>query len=150
MKNLLAKFLSTTAFTGLFPVAPGTVGSLVTIVVLWFLPPQSNLTLLGAALLLFVVGVWSSGVTEKAMGKEDPGSVNIDEDVGMILSLIALPKGLLWWGAAFFIFRFLDIVKPWPAKQSQDIGGGLGIMIDDVIVGVYTNILLQLVRVFVK
>ncbi len=150
MKNFLAKFLSTTAFTGLFPIAPGTVGSLVTVLILWFLPPQSTLTLIVAAAVLFIVGIWSSGVTEKAMGKEDPGSVNIDEDVGMILSLIALPKGLLWWGAAFFIFRFLDIVKPWPAKQSQDIGGGLGIMIDDVIVGVYTNILLQVVRALIR
>ena len=150
MKNFLAKFLSTTAFTGLFPIAPGTVGSVITIAILWFLPPQSTLTLLLTALVLFVVGVWSSGVTEKAMGKEDPGSVNIDEDVGMILSLIALPKDWAWWLAAFVIFRFLDITKPWPAKQSQDIGGGLGIMIDDVIVGVYTNVFLQVVRVIVR
>ncbi len=150
MKHFVAKFLSTTAFTGLFPLAPGTVGSLVTVLVLWFLPEQSTLTFVILAAVLFVVGVWSSGVTEKAMGKEDPGSVNIDEDVGMILSLLFLPKTIGWWLAAFFIFRFLDIVKPWPAKQSQDIGGGLGIMIDDVIVGVYTTLFLNVLRVVVK
>ena len=150
MKHFVAKFLSTTAFTGLFPLAPGTVGSLVTILVLWFFPEQSTLTFIILAAILFVVGVWSSGVTEKAMGKEDPGSVNIDEDVGMILSLLFLPKTIGWWLAAFFIFRFLDIVKPWPAKQSQDIGGGLGIMIDDVIVGVYTSLFLNVLRVVVK
>ncbi len=150
MKHFVAKFLSTTAFTGLFPLAPGTVGSLVTVLVLWFLPEQSTLTFVILAAVLFVVGVWSSGVTEKAMGKEDPGSVNIDEDVGMILSLLFLPKTIGWWLAAFFIFRFLDIVKPWPAKQSQDIGGGLGIMIDDVIVGVYTSLFLNVLRVVVK
>ncbi|NOY79018.1 MAG: phosphatidylglycerophosphatase A [Calditrichaeota bacterium] len=148
MKTWIAKFLSTTAFTGLFPIAPGTVGSLVTLALLWFLPPLSPSLLLSAALIVFLVGIWSSGITEKAMGKEDPGSVNIDEDLGMLISLVALPKTVLWWGAAFLIFRFLDITKPWPAKQSQALGGGLGIMIDDVIVAVYTNLLLQLVRVF--
>ncbi len=148
MKIFTAKFLSTTAFTGLFPIAPGTVGSLVTIILLWFLPPFSPSILLAASVILFLVGIWSSGITEKAMGKEDPGSVNIDEDLGMLISIIALPKTLLWWGAAFLIFRILDIIKPWPAEQSQELGGGLGIMIDDVIVAVYTNLLLHLVRVF--
>ena len=148
MKNFFAKFLSTTAFTGLFPIAPGTVGSLITIVILWFLPPFSPQILLTASVILFLVGIWSSGVTERAIGKEDPGSVNIDEDLGMVISIIMLPKTFLWWGAAFLIFRILDIIKPWPAKQSQDLGGGLGIMIDDVIVAIYTNLFLQLVRVF--
>jgi len=148
MKIFLAKFLSTTAFSGLFPIAPGTVGSLVTLVVLWVLPPASPQLMLVVSLVLFLVGIWSSGITEKAMGKEDPGSVNIDEDLGMLISIIALPKAFLWWGAAFLMFRALDITKPWPAKQSQALGGGLGIMIDDVIVAVYTNLLLQLVRVF--
>lgn len=150
MNTFIAKFLSTTAFTGLFPIAPGTVGSLITLILLWFLPPLAPSILLAAALILFLVGIWSSGITEKAMGKEDPGSVNIDEDLGMLISIIALPKTLLWWGGAFLIFRFLDITKPWPARQSQDLGGGLGIMIDDVIVAVYTIILLQLVRVFLR
>ncbi|GBD93724.1 phosphatidylglycerophosphatase A [bacterium BMS3Abin05] len=146
MKIFLARFLSTTAFTGLFPIAPGTVGSLVTIVILWFLPALSTAWLLGISVVLFFTGIWSAGVTEKAMGVEDPGSVNLDEDLGMVVSIIALPKTLIWWGVAFLIFRFLDILKPWPAKQSQAVGGGLGIMIDDVIVAIYTNLLLQAVR----
>lgn len=146
MKTFLARFLSTTAFTGLFPIAPGTVGSLVTIVILWFLPALSITWLVGISVVLFFAGIWSAGVTEKAMGVEDPGSVNLDEDLGMVISIIALPKTFIWWGVAFLIFRFLDIIKPWPAKQSQAVGGGLGIMIDDVIVAIYTNLLLQAVR----
>jgi phosphatidylglycerophosphatase A len=80
---------------------------------------------------------------EKRYG-HDPAEVTIDEVLGMWISLLLLPKKIFIVIAAFFIFRFFDIIKPFPARKFDAMHGGLGIMMDDVIAGIYANIILQI------
>ncbi|MDZ7724749.1 MAG: phosphatidylglycerophosphatase A [candidate division KSB1 bacterium] len=140
----LAKMIATTAGTGYFPIAPGTVGSAIAVVVLWFLQPVSPLILLGLFVLFYGIGVWASGETEKLYYK-DPGLVNWDEFLGQWIALFALPHILWVYVAGFFLFRLFDIWKPVPVRTAERLPGGTGIMTDDVVAGVYANLVLQLV-----
>lgn len=93
--------------------------------------------------LIVVAGAWSARLTEKALGVEDPGPVVIDEVVGMFVSLLWLPATWPVVLAAFLAFRVFDIVKPWPAGRLEHVPGGWGVMADDVMAGVYANLLVQ-------
>ncbi|MFQ5521437.1 MAG: phosphatidylglycerophosphatase A [Candidatus Methylomirabilia bacterium] len=133
----MALFIATVGGVGYVPVAPGTAGSLLALGMLWVL----SLSPLGLALLLLavvVVGGWASGRAERLIGRKDPSSVVVDEVAGMVLSVLALPRELVLFLAAFFLFRVLDILKPFPARQSQALVGGPGIMLDDLVAGAYT------------
>jgi len=134
--------VATAGGVGYSPIAPGTVGSLVALLILWALP----FSLLGLALcLLLVVGVggWAAGRAERLLGRKDPGAVVIDEIAGMFLSALALPRSLGVLLVAFLLFRLFDILKPFPIRQSQMLSRGLGIMLDDLIAGTYTLVLLR-------
>jgi len=129
---------------GYCPVAPGTAGSAVglALVAAAELMPLSRtwlrVLLTGALLSILVVGVWAAAEAERHFGRPDPRQVVIDEVAGQMLTLLAWPdsswKGLL---AGFVLFRFFDIVKPFPARRAERLGGGWGIMMDDVAAGVY-------------
>ena len=99
--------------------------------------------------IIFFIGIWASGTVEKEKGK-DPGIVVIDEFVGQWISLLFLPKTLWIFIAAFLLFRILDIIKPFPAADLEELDGGIGIMLDDVIVGIYTNMAIHLTLVFIS
>ncbi|MBN1466565.1 phosphatidylglycerophosphatase A [candidate division KSB1 bacterium] len=142
--KVLAKIIGSTLGCGYFPVAPGTVGSLVAIIALWLLPTMDLSTLLLISLIFFFVGVWAATICEREWG-HDAGRIVWDEVVGMMISIVALPKQALIYGAAFFLFRLFDIIKPFPANASQRLPKGWGVMIDDVIAALYTNIVLQIV-----
>jgi len=133
--------LATAGGVGYAPVAPGTVASLLALLILWALP-FSSLGLTFALLVVVGVGGWAAGRAERLLGSKDPGPVVIDEIAGMFLSVLALPRSLWFLLVAFLLFRFLDIVKPFPIRQSQALSGGLGVMLDDLIAGVYTLVLL--------
>ncbi len=149
MKKYTALCIATTFFSGLFPIAPGTVGAFIAVVVLWFLPPLSWLTLVIASAIFFVIGVWASDIAETEWGK-DPGKVNWDEVVGMMITVIALPaKHWIIYVAAFFAFRIFDIIKPFPVNRMEKIKGGMGIMADDVMAGIYSNLVLQIIFRFI-
>ena len=129
--------IATVGGVGWFPIAPGTAGSAVGVVIYlltrsWTAPAQVAL-LLGVTL----VGVWAAGVAESELKKEDPGPVVIDEVAGQLLTLLL--TGVGWKGAiaGFFIFRVFDIVKPFPARQLERLHGGFGIMADDLMAAVY-------------
>lgn len=127
---------------GYSPVASGTVGSLVTAVAIWLLP----LTLLRTAVALVVVtllGIWAGGRVERVLGRKDPGVIVIDEVAGMLLSVIGLPRSLPVLITAFLLFRLFDIWKPFPARESQALTGGVGVMVDDLIAGLYTLVLIM-------
>jgi phosphatidylglycerophosphatase A len=127
---------------GYSPVASGTVGSLVTAVAIWLLP----LTLLRTAVALVVVtllGIWAGGRVERVLGRKDPGVIVIDEVAGMLLSVIGLPRSLPVLITAFLLFRLFDIWKPFPARESQALTGGMGVMVDDLIAGLYTLVLIM-------
>lgn len=122
--------------------APGTVGSLVTVVVIWLLPftPLGLGYTLGA---VTVIGIWAGSRVERVLGKKDPGLIVIDEVAGMLLSVLLLPRTIPVLVTAFLLFRLLDIWKPFPARESQALTGGVGVMVDDLIAGLYTLILVM-------
>jgi phosphatidylglycerophosphatase A len=128
---------------GYVPVAPGTFGSAVGLLI-WFALPVSVLAQGAAIAAVSAIGAWSSTVAERHSGKVDPGYVVIDEVAGMLVTLFLIPVG--WAGAlgAFLLFRLFDIVKPYPANRLERLHGGLGIMADDIMAGVYANLALRL------
>jgi len=131
-------------YTGYAPAASGTLGSAIA-VAFYFIPGFESPLILGFVLLLvFGLGIKASSIMEKRYG-HDPDEVTIDEVVGMWITLFFLPKSILVVLAAFFVFRFFDIIKPFPARAFDAMHGGFGIMMDDVVSGIYANIMMQIV-----
>jgi len=124
--------------TGASPYAPGTVGTLLGIPLVYLLSPWPLWVYLVATIALTIVGVWVCDKTSKDIGVHDHGGIVIDEVAGYMVTMIAVPVNVWTLTAAFFIFRFFDIVKPWPiAWLDKKVQGGLGIMVDDLLAGVY-------------
>ena len=164
-KDYLALAIATCG-VGYLPLAPGTWGSLVGIGVyilvrgasmkaFFAAGPGKNFTLLNvyfgvivfelvAALVITLVGIWAASRTERLSGRKDPGKVVIDEVAGQFIALMPVPflVEAAWWPAilSFVLFRFFDIVKPYPARKLESLHGGLGIMADDVVAGVYAGL----------
>ncbi len=134
--------------SGLAPIAPGTFGTFTACILLalpgrvpgipaWSLP----FGLIAFAIVL-IVGVWASAKAEVIHGK-DPGIVVIDEVAGMIVTILALPNSGPALIFGFFLFRAMDILKPWPVRKLESLPRGWGVMLDDVLAGVYANVLLR-------
>jgi phosphatidylglycerophosphatase A len=147
----LARFVGTTFYSGYSTFAPGTVGSAVACLPLLVFPSFRHIDLLGVTVLIFFIGVWAATRIEIQTQKHDAGMINIDEVAGMFVSVLFLDRTghWLWIGAAFFIFRLFDIVKPWPANVSQNLPRGWGVMTDDIIAGIYANLLLRVISLFI-
>jgi phosphatidylglycerophosphatase A len=168
-KDYLALAIATCG-VGYLPLAPGTWGSLVGIGVYALVRGAAMKFFFGGGagrnfnllhvyygvvaielLALFVIslaGTWAASHTEKLSGKKDPGKVVIDEVAGQFIAFIPVPfvLGTAWWTAilAFILFRFFDIVKPYPARRLESLEAGLGIMADDIVAGVYAAIVVAL------
>ena len=133
---------------GLAPVAPGTFGSLAGIPLYLAIlhvttAPVPTLLLVGLAILL---ACWVAREAERAIGEHDSGQIVIDEIVGMLVALLWIPPTLEAVVGTFLVFRVLDILKPWPANLiDRRVPGGAGIVLDDVVSGVYANLLMRLV-----
>lgn len=142
--HLLGSFV----FTGHAPWASGTVGSAAALAVYWVLPFTDNgtLTLLVALAALFL-GLPAAASLARRYG-DDPSVVVLDEAVGMWIALAYLPKTWLFALGAFLLFRLFDIVKPQPARYFDNMRGAAGIMMDDVIAGIYANLVMQIVWLF--
>ncbi len=139
----LALALSTVFGVGYAPIAPGTFGSAAGLLI-WLLLPASPVVHAAVIVALFLAGSWSGGVAERHFGRTDPSAVVLDEVIGMLLTLFLNPVG---WGGAlagFLLFRAADIVKPFPANRAEHLPGGLGIMADDAVAGIYANLALRL------
>jgi phosphatidylglycerophosphatase A len=121
---------------------PGTIGSFLTVLVLW-LVPFTRLSLGTTLLVVIIAGVWSASRVERMLVRKDPGLIVIDEVAGMLLSVLLLPRSLPVLGTAFLLFRLFDVWKPFPANLSQTLAGGLGVMLDDLIAGLYTLVLVM-------
>ncbi len=144
MLKKLAYILGTGLGSGYLPWAPGTAGSLSALIIFYLIPLADSYWLIFTAI-LFVAGLWSSTRIERDLGVQDPPQVVIDEWVGQWLALLFLPRSGLILLLGFLIFRIMDILKPFPARNSQALKGGWGIMIDDVIAALYTNITIRLI-----
>ncbi|GAB4347270.1 MAG: phosphatidylglycerophosphatase A [Candidatus Abyssubacteria bacterium] len=131
-------------FLGYVPVASGTFGSLPAILFAWWLR-NSQAYLLASALVLFALGVAAASQVEAILGRKDPSIVTIDEFVGMLLAFFGIS---MTWGSvacAFFLYRAFDVFKPFPARQCERLHGGLGIMADDIVAGIYANLAVRLI-----
>jgi len=141
--------LATGLGTGYAPVASGTAGTLVGIPIVWVMaklfPPYA---LLIAAFILLLVGVRAARVAEEHFDKSDAGQIVIDEIVGYMIALYLVPVTFWTLAVGFFLFRFFDIVKIWPARGFDRAPGPWAVMLDDVAAGVYANVALQLLILF--
>ncbi len=143
----LVRIIATGAFTGYSPFAPGTVATLLIGVPLFVIMHRLPVSLYGViCVILFGVGCRVSGITEELSGRDDPSEVVVDEIVGYLVSTAGLAANTYTVVVSFFAFRAFDIVKPWPIGEvEKDLKGGLGIMSDDIIAGLYANILTRLI-----
>ena len=141
----LAVFIATFVYTGLFPFAPGTVGSVGGLVVYGLIvrlgagPALESVTIAT----LYGLGVWAAAVAERHFGGIDPGPVVIDEVVGMLITLFLIPVSVTGAIVGFLLFRVFDIVKPFPAGRLEHLHGGFGVMSDDAMAGIYANLVLR-------
>ncbi len=138
-------FIAQGAYAGRFPVAPGTAGTLVGVLLYLWMKGLSPGIYLVVCLFLFVLGTWVAGRAEALLGRTDHPSIVIDEIAGYMVSMYMVPPAWGFLVAGFLLFRFFDIVKPSPLKRLQEIRGGLGVMLDDIGAGIYTNLVLQVV-----
>ena len=143
-----ANFLALGGGSGLAPVAPGTFGTLVGIPAL-LLMPSSPAGYAVVLLALFAIGVWCCDACARDLGVHDHPAIVFDEVVGYLVTMAAAPRSVGFVVLGFALFRFFDIVKPWPiGPVDRRVPGGLGIMVDDVLAGVFAAIGVQLVAHF--
>jgi phosphatidylglycerophosphatase A len=148
MKNRISMFLATACFIGKIPGAPGTYAAVATTLVYFLIwrvrhqiLPELHVSAIG---LITLVGVFVSANVSRAVGKEDPNFVVIDEVAGQLLSLLFLPVTLVNIIGATLLFRVFDIWKPFPIRRLERLENGVGVMADDLLAGVYANVLLQI------
>jgi phosphatidylglycerophosphatase A len=141
----LALLIATAGGAGLFPIAPGTAGSLAGLVVFAAARATGSRAVeLMVMAVVAVLGVWAAHVAERHYGRRDPGAVVVDEVLGMLVTLALLPVG---WGGVlvgFLAFRVFDIAKPWPARALESLPGGWGVMADDAAAGLYAHLVTRL------
>ena len=141
----LAVFIATFGYVGYFPIAPGTAGSLAALllyaVVRWAGTPAVELATMVTVL---AVGIWAASGTERALDRKDPGPVVIDEVLGMLMTLAFMPLSWAGIAAGFVLFRIFDVIKPFPAGRLEHLPGGVGIMADDAMAGVYGQLVMRL------
>jgi len=139
----LARWIATVGGLGYVPFAPGTVTSLPIALAVWWLQPGDT-ALLGATAVVSVVGVWAAGREEERAGVKDPRAIVIDEVAGMLIACCGHPRTLPWVLGLFLAFRVFDVLKPFGIDRLQALPGGLGVVADDLLAGVYANLLGQL------
>lgn len=139
----LLKEIATLGFIGYLPVAPGTWGTLAGLAFVICLRLSLPLHL-SAIAFCTIAGMIASGIAEEMIGEQDSSHIIIDEFTGFLISFIALPRTPEYFIAAFLLFRFFDILKPMPIRTVERLlPGGIGIMADDIMAGVFTNLILQ-------
>jgi phosphatidylglycerophosphatase A len=144
--NQLILAIATGCYVGRLPMAPGTWGSAAAFVPWLFIRGFSLPIYLAVLAVVFIVGFFTAGSAEKIINQPDPGCIIIDEILGMLIALTLCPAHPAAWLIAFILFRIFDIFKPFPVSWfDRHIHGGIGIMMDDVVAGVYTFVCLQII-----
>lgn len=142
-------FLALGFGSGLLPFAPGTAGTVAAIPVYLLLQPLAAPYYVAIVVLLALAGIAICGQAAHHLGVHDHPGIVWDEIVGYLVTMAFAPPGWLWIGLGFVLFRLFDILKPWPIKWcDRQVEGGLGIMLDDLLAGVFSAVLLQLLAFF--
>jgi phosphatidylglycerophosphatase A len=143
--NFLVKVTSTVFFIGYLPLVPGTFGSIVGVGLFYLLKGFTQTTYFLFIFGIIFLGLITSGRMEKLLNRKDPGCIVVDEVAGMLIALSFMPYDFKIVILAFIFFRILDTLKPFPAVWLQNRHGAAGVMGDDLIAGIYTNIVLLLI-----
>jgi len=140
----IALFIAQGGFSGSMPIAPGTAGTVVGVLLYLLVKDLSSLLYSAVFVTVTLIGTWAAGAADNVLGAKDSPTIVIDEIAGYLLAMFLIP--FAWWAviAGFVLFRFFDILKPWPVNKLQDIPGGPGVMLDDIGAGIYTNVILQI------
>ncbi len=143
-----AHFIALGFGAGLSPFAPGTAGTLLAFPLWWLIGGEYEpLVLIGILRWLFAIGVWACAITGRNLGVSDHGAMCWDEIVAFLLVLALIPDDPWWQGAAFFLFRAFDVVKPPPIRQFEMRSkGGFGVMFDDILAAGYTLLVLAIAK----
>ena len=140
----IAHGLATGLGAGYGPIAPGTWGSLPGLALAWLVERRlGGWGVAGLAAIVALVGTWAADRTARRLGEDDPQRIVVDEIAGQLVTLCFLPATPQVLLTGFVLFRVLDVVKPWPASRLEDLPGGSGIMADDLMAGLYANLILQ-------
>ena len=131
--------------TGLSPVAPGTAGSLLGVALAWLTVDLGLYVQLSVAVAISLAGIWICGESARRIGVHDHGGIVWDEIAGMYVTLLVAPPTIYGYALGFVLFRLFDVVKPWPIRDlDHRLGGGLGIMLDDLAAALYALVSLAL------
>ncbi|CAB1062680.1 Phosphatidylglycerophosphatase A (EC [Olavius sp. associated proteobacterium Delta 1] len=142
-------FLATGFYIGNIPFAPGTFGTILGLPLGFVLAGLNFPLAIGCNVLFIAIAVWIANDAEKLLNKRDPGCIVIDEIAGMAVTLVGLPFNLTTALIGFIIFRILDISKPFPIRAlDKRVSGGVGIVLDDVVAGIFANLLMRLIIVY--
>lgn len=137
--------------SGLMPMMPGTWGTVVAIPIYLLMQNLSLLVYSSISLLIILFFIYCSHITAKAWGMHDHPVIVCDEIAGYLVTMIAAPPGWWWIIVGFLLFRFFDILKPWPIGWlDRHVHGGFGIVVDDLVAGVFSWIILQLIYMITK
>ena len=149
MRLKISEWIATCFKVGYLPLAPGTWGSIFAILVWWVLLKDLDLLIFGIVIILFFfIGIIVSNIIIDQNGDNDPSHIIIDELVGQWLALWMLPDGSFYIIIVFILFRFFDIIKPWPIRFIEQLPKGLGVMCDDLTAGLITLILIQIINFY--
>ncbi|MCB0746767.1 MAG: phosphatidylglycerophosphatase A [Ignavibacteriae bacterium] len=143
MISNLKKLIGSGFLSGYLPKAPGTFGSFIALLI-YFIPGFENpIIIISSILFSILIGIPLGNYFEEIYGK-DPGKFTLDEFIGTWISLLFIPKNIIIIFFSFILWRFLDIIKPFPANKAENLSGGLGIILDDVISGMYSLIIIHI------
>jgi len=134
--------------TGYSPAASGTVGSFLAMLIYWFVFPTNPAWVAVIALAVTAISVYTGGEAEKIFNSRDDSRIVIDEFAGFYVSVLFLPKTVIFTIAAFLLFRLFDVIKPFFVNNVQNWRGGWGVTFDDVFAGIFANLILQAVHYF--
>ena len=149
MRLKISEWIATCFKVGYLPLAPGTWGSIFAILVWWVLLKDLDLLIFGIVIILFFfIGIIVSNIIIDQNGDNDPSHIIIDELVGQWLALWMLPDGSFYIIIVFILFRFFDIIKPWPIRFMEQLPKGLGLMCDDLAAGLITLIIIQIINFY--
>jgi phosphatidylglycerophosphatase A len=144
LKKSIAKLIATFFYVGLIPIGPGTFGTLAAIPLFYVLSFTPLYLYLAITVVMILISVWASTVAEEVFGKTDPGQVVADEVCGYLITMILVPVTISNIFLGFLLFRLFDIAKHYPIRNFEKLPGGWGIVMDDVMAGVYSCITLHI------